>query len=154
MRVTGISSDQAEHYRRGGADANGQPPLVTIAGGGRNPCRHCLGLIADGEAMLVLNYRPFAGAPQPYAESGPIFLHQAQCPRYDSADLPAWFAGLDPAAIRGYGANDWIRYETGQIVRGPELADAARSILTHESVAYVHIRSKFGCFQCRVDRDG
>lgn len=102
--------------------------------------------------MLILNYRPFAGAPQPYAESGPIFLHQAECQRYDSDVLPAWFAALDPAAIRGYGLNDWIRYETGQIVRGPELTQAAQSILAEDNVAYVHIRSKFGCFQARVDR--
>lgn len=152
MRVAGIPSQQAEHYRRGGADANGQAPLVTVAEGGRNPCRHCLDLIADGEPMLVLNYRPFDGALQPYAESGPIFLHQAACARYESAELPRWFAWLDPAAIRGYGANDWIRYETGQIVRGTELSSAAQSILADADVAYVHIRSKFGCFQCRVDR--
>jgi len=152
MRVTGIPTDQFEHYRRGGADANGQAPLVATASGGRNPCRHCLGLIAEGEPMLILNYRPFAGAPQPYSESGPVFLHQAACARYDRVELPVWFAFLDPAAIRGYGANDWIRYETGQIVRGPELAHTADAILAEESVAYVHIRSKFGCFQCRVDR--
>ncbi len=153
MRVRGIPTDEVQAFRAGAGDANGQAPLVTIAEGGRNPCRHCLGLIGEGEPMLVLNYRPFAGPPQPYAESGPIFLHQAECARYDGNAMPAWFAGLDPAAIRGYGANDWIRYETGQIVRGCDLARAAASILDHEEVAYVHIRSKFGCFQCRVDRD-
>ena len=152
MRVTGIPSQQFQHFRTGGADANGQAPVVTTASGGRNPCRHCLGLIAEGEPMLVLNYRPFDGPPQPYAETGPIFLHQEACARYDDAKLPAWFAGLDPAAIRGYGDNDWIRYETGAIVRGPDLAQAAVNILENENAAYVHIRSKFGCFQCRVDR--
>lgn len=152
MRVTGIPSEEVDGYRRGEPDANGQAPLIERASGGRNPCRHCLGLIVEGEPMLILNYRPFAGAPQPYAESGPIFLHQAECQRYDSDVLPAWFAALDPAAIRGYGLNDWIRYETGQIVRGPELTQAAQSILAEDNVAYVHIRSKFGCFQARVDR--
>ena len=29
--------------------------------------------------------------------------------------------------------------------------DTARQILAREDVAYVHIRSKFNCFQCRVD---
>jgi hypothetical protein len=37
-------------------------------------------------------------------------------------------------------------------VRGPELADACRSILGDETIAYVHVRSKYNCFQCRVDR--
>ena len=150
--VTGIPTEQYEHFRDGGADANGQAPIVMAASGGANPCRHCLGLIADGEPKLVLSHRPFE-ASQPYAEAGPIFLHQAACSRYESNELPRWFAFLDPAAIRGYGADDWIRYDTGRIVRGVELAEAAASILEDQSISYVHIRSKFGCFQCRVDRD-
>jgi hypothetical protein len=100
----------------------------------------------------VLAYRPFAGPPQPYAETGPIFLHQKACTRYESEVPPAWFAFLNPAAIRGYGTDDWIRYETGQVVSGRELTTARASILTDASIAYVHIRSKYGCFQCRVER--
>jgi len=151
--VRGIPTTQFDVLRDGGADANGQAPIVTKAEGGANPCRHCLGLIADGEPKLVLSYRPFARAHQPYAETGPIFLHQSACTRYERAELPRWFAFMDHAAIRGYSADDWIRYDTGRIVGGGELADAAATILEDRSVAYVHIRSKFGCFQCRVDRD-
>jgi hypothetical protein len=151
LSVRGIPTEEFERLRAGGLDANGQAPVVMKAEGGANPCRHCLGLIADGEPKLVLSYRPFE-APQPYAETGPIFLHQTQCERYESQDLPRWFAFLDPAAIRGYGADDWIRYDTGRVVRGSELADVSASILADASIRYIHIRSKFGCFQCRVDR--
>lgn len=151
LYVGGISTKHYEHFRSGGADANGQPPVIIKAEGGANPCRHCLGLIADGEPKLVLSYRPF-DVLQPYAEVGPIFLHQAGCSRYESNELPRWFAFLDPAAIRGYDADHWIRYDTGRIVRGAELTDMATSILADPSISYVHIRSKFGCFQCRVDR--
>ncbi len=151
LRVRGIPTAHHEHFRAGGADANGQAPVAIKAEGGANPCRHCLGLIADGDPKLVLSYRPFDAA-QPYAETGPIFLHQSACARYDSAEPPRWFAFLDPAAIRGYGADDWIRYDTGRVVRGSELTQAASAILEDASIAYVHIRSKFGCFQCRVDR--
>lgn len=152
MRVRGIPTEHAERLRQGAPDANGQPALARTAEGGANPCRHCLQLIRDGEQKLVLAYRPFA-ATQPYAETGPIFLHKAPCTRYDSDALPPWFAFLDPAAVRGYGADDWIRYDTGQIVRGPEIASACERIFADASVAYVHIRSKFGCFQCRVEQD-
>lgn len=151
LRVSGMPTEQFVYFRDGGADANGQAPVVIKAEGGANPCRHCLGLIADGEPKLVLAYRPF-DAPQPYAETGPIFLHQSACTRYEGDELPRWFAFLDPAAIRGYGADHWIRYDTGRVVRGRELADVSASILADASIAYVHIRSKFGCFQCRVDR--
>lgn len=149
--VGGIRSDEVARIRQGGPDANGQPALVRIAEGGANPCRHCLDLIADGEAKLVLAYRPF-DALQPYAETGPIFLHQRACERYDGDALPAWFVFLEPAVIRGYGDDDWIRYDTGAVVAGAELDAACRRVLADDTVAYVHIRSKFSCFQCRVDR--
>lgn len=151
LRVRGIPTEAFQHLHRGGADANGQAPQIRIAEGGANPCRHCLELIAPGEDKLVLSYRPFPDA-QPYAETGPIFLHNVTCPRYERDAVPAWFAFLDPAAIRGYDAQDWIRYDTGQIVRGREIAEVCETILRDNAIAYVHIRSKFGCFQCHVDR--
>jgi hypothetical protein len=151
LAVQGIPTHDADRIRRGAPDANGQPALVRIAEGVANPCRHCLGLIAEGEEKLVLSYRPFDRL-QPYAETGPIFLHRDPCERYRGERLPAWFEYLDPAIVRGYGADDWIRYETGHVVSGRELGAACRSILEDASIAYVHVRSKFNCFQCRVDR--
>jgi hypothetical protein len=149
--VQGIPSDYVDAIRRGGADANGQTAVVQVSRGPGNPCRHCLRLIDDGDEKLVLSYRPFTSL-QPYAETGPIFLHRSACIRYDAKSLPAWFSFLDPALIRGYGRDDWIRYETGQVVPGSELSSAAVATLAHDSVAYVHVRSKFNCFQCRIDR--
>src|SRR5882762_5783410 len=137
--------------RRGGPDANGQPALLRVAEGWANPCRHCLGLIVEGDEKLVLAYRPFDEL-QPYAETGPIFLHKSSCDRYESESLPAWFDYLDPAIVRGYGDDHWIRYDTGNVVPGTELTTACRSILGDATVAYVHVRSKFNCFQCRVER--
>lgn len=149
--VQGIRSDEVDRLRNGGSDANGQPALIRIAEGGANPCRHCLGLIADGEEKLVLAYRPF-DAVHPYSETGPIFLHKRPCQRYESEKLPAWFDYMDPAIIRGYGNDDWIRYDTGDVVAGPQLGGACDRILSDKTVAYLHIRSKYNCFQCRVDR--
>jgi hypothetical protein len=151
LRIQGIPTDDVRRLRDGGPDANGHPALVRVAEGVANPCRHCLELIAEGDDKLVLSYRPF-DQPQPYAETGPIFLHRAECPRYDDEAVPAWFAFMDPAIVRGYDGEDWIRYDTGDVVRGPEIADACRTILADPTVAYVHVRSKFNCFQCRVDR--
>jgi hypothetical protein len=59
---------------------------------------------------------------------------------------------MHPAIIRGYGSDDWIRHDTGDVIAGPSLTAAYRQILGDDTVAYVHIRSKFNCFQCRVDR--
>jgi hypothetical protein len=151
LSVRGIASDELDRIRGGGPDAHGQPALVRRAEGAANPCRHCLGLIAEGEGKLVLAYRPFA-ALQPYAEVGPIFLHARACERYEGDRLPGWFDYLDPAIVRGYGTDDWIRYDTGQVVAGREIGAACTTILGDPTVAYVHVRSKYNCFQCRVDR--
>jgi hypothetical protein len=151
LRICGIPTDEVERLRRGGGDAHGRAALLRKAEGPANPCRHCLSLIAEGDDKLVLAYRPFARL-HPYSETGPIFLHARACERYVAAALPAWFRFMDPALIRGYGSDDWIRYETGAVVPGSGLDSACRRILSDETVAYVHIRSKFNCFQCRVDR--
>lgn len=151
LRIQGISTTECEQIWRGGADAHGQAALLRTAEGQANPCRHCLQLIQEGDRKLVLAHRPFPG-PQPYAETGPIFLHATPCIRYDSTELPTWFHYLDPAIVRGYGEDHWIRYSTGQVVRGRDIARACESILCDDTVAYVHVRSKFNCFQCRVDR--
>jgi hypothetical protein len=150
-RVRGIDTGFVEAMRRGEADANGQPAVRQTATGMGNPCRHCLDLIAEGERKLVLAYRPFTRL-QPYAEVGPIFLHERECARYEGDRLPAWFRYLEPALIRGYGRDDWIRYETGQVVPGEALEATCEQILSDPEVDYVHIRSKFNCFQCRVER--
>jgi Protein of unknown function (DUF1203) len=151
LRIQGIPTDHVTHLRAGGLDANGQPPVISRAAGGRNPCRHCLGLIADGDQMLVLAYRPFDRV-QPYAELGPIFVHHDACPRYDQPELPRWFAALTPALVRGYDARDWICYPTGAVVTGPELPARCQAILADPDIAYVHVRSQFNCFQARVER--
>lgn len=151
LSVRGISTELVDRLQQGGPDANGQPPVVRKAQGGGNPCRHCLQLIEDGDDKLILSYRPFATV-HPYAETGPIFLHGTTCTRYEGDRLPPWFAYLQPAIIRGYDHEDWIRYDTGHVVPGPELTTTCERILNDSTVAYVHIRSKFNCFQCRVDR--
>ncbi len=151
LLVQGLPTPQAQALRAGAPDAHGQPPLRQRAQGLANPCRHCLGLIAPDQDMLVLAHRPFETL-QPYAEVGPIFLHADDCPHYSSQALPAWFAHLSPALVRGYDHRDWIVYDTGEVVAGEALTAACQRVLARDDVAYAHIRSKFNCFQCRVER--
>jgi len=151
LAVQGIDTTEANRIREGGPDANGLPAIVRKAQGPANPCRHCLQLIAEGDDKLILSHRPFTGL-QPYAEAGPIFLHRKICNRYEGHLLPAWFAHLQPAIVLGYGRDDWIRYESGGVVAGAQLDDLCRSTLADPEISYVHIRSRYGCFQCLVSR--
>ncbi len=151
ISIQGIDSVSVAAYRNGAPDANHQAAIRTTARGRYNPCRHCLGLIEEGEEILILAYCPFPN-PQPYAEVGPIFLHANNCAHYHSREFPAWYHEMAQVLIRGYSEQHWIRYDTGKIVSGAELATSSAGILQDEHIPYIHVRTQFNCFLCRVQR--
>lgn len=151
ITFTAMPTDQARAYQAGGADAYGLPPERAVAEGGGNPCRHCLGLIPQGAAMLILAHRPFPGL-QPYAETGPIFLCADPCAQGGGAGRPAILAAPD-YILRGYSADHRIVYGTGAVVATERLAAEAEARFADRRVAYLHVRSaRNNCFQCRIDR--
>jgi hypothetical protein len=153
LTYSGMPTALAEAYRRGALDANGQEPERHICKGKDLPCRHCLGNITDGEAYLILAYRPFPSL-QPYAEVGPVFLHADHCPAY--ANLNAFpdreREGMG-RIVRGYGADDRIVYGSAQVVSNDHIVTAAEAAFANPDVAYVHVRSALNnCFTMRIDR--
>lgn len=153
IRFQALPTDHVRKLQTGGLDANGLVAETKISDGGGNPCRHCLTDIGEGEAMLVLAYRPFPSL-QPYAEVGPIFLCADQCERHPDSDLlPGMFRNRERLLLRGYTSDDRIRYGTGQVVGIEVIQQAAEGILANDEIAYVHIRSATNnCFQCRIER--
>ena len=147
---TAMPAKEAEAFRAGAPDAYGLMPEKAVSPGGM-PCRHCLSQIEEGEAMLILAYRPFPSL-QPYAETGPIFLHAQACKRYpQTAAIPPMLDSLD-YIVRGYGADDRIVYGTGAVTATGEIVSRARHLLERADVAYVHVRSaRNNCYQCRID---
>ena len=153
QRFIAMKSETARGFRDGFPDAHGQPPERHISDGAGNPCRHCLGDIAEGAPFLILAWRPFP-RPQPYAETGPIFLHAEDCERHDeAAGMPASFLERERYLLRGYDHDDRIVYGTGQIVATADLADAAAALCDRPDIAYLHVRSAgYNCYQCRIER--
>jgi hypothetical protein len=154
MQITfeALPTEAVRALQRGGPDAYGHKPEPKISDGDGVPCRHCLRNIAAGDPYLVLAYRPFPEL-QPYAETGPIFLHAAECERASSGpDLPEMLASLD-YIVRGYGADDRIVYGTGAVVPTTGIAERAKALLARDDIAYVHVRSaRNNCYQCRIER--
>ncbi|WP_320202007.1 DUF1203 domain-containing protein [Agrobacterium sp. rho-13.3] len=148
---TAMDVDEAEAFRNEGHDANGQKPERMIADGSF-PCRCCLRQIKDGEAMLLLSYRPFPSL-QPFAETGPIFMHAEACGPYEAQDdLPPMLESPD-YIVRGYSPDNRIVYGTGAVTPTEKITDRAQELLARDDVAYVHIRSaRNNCYQCRIDR--
>lgn len=152
IRFVALESNLVAGARRGDDDANGQAPERHVAGPGSYPCRHCLGHVAEGEPVLVLAHRPFP-KPQPYAETGPIFLHADACARGGGSDaLPAMLASPS-YIVRGYGTDDRIVYGTGGVVARERIPARAVELLADPAIAYVHVRSAANnCYQCRIER--
>lgn len=153
IRFTAISTDHARAYQRGEVDAYGNPPERHICDGDGMPCRHCLRYIPQGKPYLILAYQPFP-SPQPYAETGPIFLCAEECPRAEESDvMPEIFRASTEFLMRGYNHNDRIIYGTGEVTPKRLICTRAHELLQRPEVAYVHLRSaRNNCYQCRIDR--
>ena len=147
MRFDGMSVAEADGFRAGAADAYGTAPERQVSEGGA-PCRCCLRMIAEGEEMLVLAYRPFT-ALQPYAETGPVFLHAAPCAPEGAPEILVSPEYL----LKGYSAEERIIYGTGQVTPRDEIERYAGALLAREDVAFVDLRSaRNNCWQARITR--
>lgn len=151
IRFVPLPTETVRALQAGEPDAHGQRPERRISDGNGVPCRHCLAQVPAGQGYLVLAHRPFP-APQPYAETGPIFLCADACEPGGGTELPAMLASAQ-YIVRGYGADDRIVYGTGGVVATPLIPDRCEELLARDDIAYVHVRSAANnCFQCRVDR--
>lgn len=152
IRFQALPTNEVRALQNGAADAYGLSPERRISDGDGVPCRHCLGNVAKGEGYLVLAYRPFPDL-QPYAETGPIFLHANECQRAtETAALPELFTRTKDYILRGYSADNRIVYGTGAVTPTSEIAVRAAELLARTDVAYVHMRSaKNNCYQCRIE---
>ncbi len=151
IRFVALSTEIARAYQRGEKDAYGQSPERQTSTGPGLPCRHCLSDVDVGEDYLILAHRPFSLI-QPYAETGPIFLHAKACARHpDTPEAPQLFRQQEEMMVRGYDADERIVYGTGAIVSTNRIAEIATAMFDDPRVAFVDVRSaKNGCFQCRI----
>ena len=150
-RFVPIPTEIARRYQADGVDSHGLLPERRVSEGGGNPCRHCLRMIPEGAAMLVLAHRPFASL-QPYAETGPIFLCADPCEAGGGVAVPEILASPD-YIVRGYGADERIVYGTGGVVATADVPARAAEVLAMPGVAFVHVRSaRNNCFQVRIER--
>ncbi|MES0036640.1 DUF1203 domain-containing protein [Mesorhizobium sp. M0046] len=152
LKFKALPTDAVRAVQRGGPDAYGLKPERKISDGDGVPCRHCLKNVAAGEAYLVLAYRPFPEL-QPYAETGPIFLHAEECERAAEVKLLPEMLESSDYIVRGYGKDDRIVYGSGGVIPTDAIAARAETLFQRDDIAYVHIRSaRNNCYQCRIDR--
>ena len=152
IRFKALETPLVQALQGGGTDSYGHPGERRIAGEFRVPCRHCLREVDAGDPYLTVAHRPFSGV-QPYAETGPIFIHANACDRApETGDLPPMLSS--PAYIlRGYDSDERMNYDTAGLVPREQIVERAAEILADPAVAFVHVRSATAtCFQCRIER--
>src|SRR5262245_16869230 len=153
IHYVALPTDRVRALQAGGADAYGMTPERRVSDGDGVPCRHCLQNIQAGADYLILAYRPFPQL-QPYAETGPIFLHAEPCERASESDaMPEMYRGTPEHIVRGYGHDDRIVYGTGAVVPTDLIEGRAEALLERPDIAYLHMRSaKNNCYACRIER--
>ncbi|UCI05797.1 DUF1203 domain-containing protein [Mesorhizobium sp. B1-1-8] len=152
IQFKALPTENVRALQRGGPDAYGRAPEQKISDGDGVPCRHCLKNVAAGDTYLIVAYRPFPEL-QPYAETGPIFLHADECERAPDEDaLPEMLQSSD-YIVRGYGSDDRIVYGSGAVTPTGDIAVRAQTLLERDDIAYIHVRSaRNNCYQCRIVR--
>lgn len=152
VRFEALSTDAVRDLQNGGPDAYGHKPERHMSDGDGIPCRHCLQNIDKGEPYLVVAFRPFQSV-QPYAETGPIFLHAEPCERSTANGQTPAILSSPGYIVRGYDGDERIVYGTGAVVPTDDIAARADELLADDHIAFIHVRSASNnCFQCRIDR--
>ena len=152
FRCLPIETGTIERFRMTRRDDRNNELRVRSPGpDSRCPCRSCLHYAQDGEAVLLGSYN----LPRPqgvYWTPSPVFVHAAQCERYDSInEVPEIVRGA-LVSVRAYDAGDQCIYELGHVGDGTEVDEPLQRALTDKRTAYVNIHTaKPGCLLCRVE---
>ena len=147
VQFKALPTEAVRALQRGGSDAYGLAPERRISDGDGVPCRHCMSNVAAGDCYLIVAYRPFPEL-QPYAETGPIFLHAEECERAAEVEaLPDMLESSD-YIVRGYGKDDRIVYGSGGVIPTSNIPARAEALFERDDIAYVHVRSaRNNCYQ-------
>jgi hypothetical protein len=147
--VVALATEVAEAARTAARSGAPDHRIVTADSPTGYPCRHCLHWAKSGERMVLF---PFASIPpgHPYSESGPIFVHENPCERYQADDeYPAEFRS--GRVFRAYNSDfDMI---DAQLVNGSEPETVVEKLLQNPETAFVDARSvSRGCYTFRMER--
>ena len=138
--------------RAGGPDAYGREAERAVRDGDDIPCRSCLRDVPDGAAMLILAACPFP-EPQPYAETGPIFLCAEACEPWAGEGPPPILRTSPDYLLKGYSADHRIVYGTGRITPRDGIEAYPDALLERPGIAYIDVRSaRNNCFLTRIVR--
>jgi Protein of unknown function (DUF1203) len=149
FRITSLPQEVASAARQARRDQFGHS-LSVLLDGQPHQCRSCLQLSREDEGVILMAYRPFA-ASQPYAEVGPVFIHERDCTPYSlSSAYPAEFPRR-AVVLRAYNERDQI--VGAQAVGEQRVEEVIARLFDNPATTYLHARNlEYGCYMFRIDR--
>ena len=147
-RIVPLATAVAENARHAAAKRADHQVVIADSPTGY-PCRHCLTWAEPGERMILFPFHPIAPG-RPYSESGPIFVHEAECERYaDTEAYPEQFRS--GRVFRAYNATrDMI---DAVIVNGEGPEAVIEKLLRNPETEFIHARSATrGCYTFAIER--
>ncbi len=147
LQYVPVPREIADEARRTLKDRFGHDLHVQMEQG---PCRLCLRIPEEPEAMILLSYQPLADR-NPYAEIGPIFIHAHECEPYASIEtFPEDFAKRE-LVVRAYDRDG--RIADAVVAKPGEASEAAARFLSDPRIAEVHVRhTSYTCFDFKIVR--
>ena len=150
-RVIAIPSAIADAVRADRTSPFAAHPTHVEVATGHGPCRLCLRTFVVGrERRILLTYDPFAGT-EPLPLPGPVFIHEAACPRYpENAGFPGGLRA-HPLTFNAYGRGRRLRAQ--EYVADGAVEPVIDRLFAREDVDYIHVRdTEAGCYDLRIER--
>ena len=149
FRIVPLPTDLADGARE--AVRRGAPghALVEVDSPRSFPCRHCLSWAKPGERVILFTY---ASIPpdRPYAESGPIVVHEQRCEAYGAANSypPDLREGR---VLRAYDSQS--NMSDAVILNGEAPETMIAKLFADPATAFLQVRSVTrGCFTFKIER--
>jgi len=149
FRIVPLPADIAHAAREAARRGARDHAIIEVDSPHSAPCRHCLRWAHPHERVILF---PYASIPagRPYAESGPIFVHEQSCEAYGAtATYPSDFR--QGRVLRAYDSQD--NMIDAVVVDREDTEAVIAQLFANPEAAFLQARSVTrGCFTFRIER--
>lgn len=151
FKIVPLNTDIATEIKATMKDKHGHSLEYSTPEKRMNPCRLCLGDTDPGQLHVLFSYMPFVNNKNPFAEVGPVYVHQ-DCSAYlDVNVFPPDIKKRKYLQVRGYDADDILI--KADLTEGNNIESMIEEFLNIDDVMYLHIRhGQTGCYLLKVER--
>ena len=149
FRIVPLPSDLADEAREAVKLGARTHAVVEVDSPRSFPCRHCLSWAQPGERVILFTYDSIQ-PDRPYAESGPIVVHEQRCEPYGATDNypPDLRQGR---VLRAYDSQE--NMIDAAVVNGEEPETIISKLFSNPATDFLQVRSvTHGCFTFKIER--